>query len=144
MTRRAFNPDPPGKRLARGERKRCAATTRRGTPCPNFPMPGKTKCNFHSGLASAAGLRGGKRRARFNYEELPVIAPPRSVSDVLSALGQVFSEVHSGRLEPKVANACAYLSAGILQALSHGDFEQRIAALEARQQQLTNLRNGGV
>jgi len=77
-------------------------------------------------------MRGGKRRARFNHEELTPIAPPQNTQDVLQALGQVFSEVHGGRIEPRVANSLAYLASGILQALSVGDFEARIAALEAR------------
>jgi hypothetical protein len=79
-------------------------------------------------------MKGGHRRARFNPEELPAIAPPQNVPDVLRALGQVFSEVHGGQIEPKVANACAYLASGILQALSVGNFEERIAALEKKQE----------
>lgn len=137
---RRLNADPLGARLAQASRKRCAATTRRGTPCPNFPSPGQTKCNFHSGGASTAGLRGGKRRARFSYEELPTISPPQNVADVLRALGQVFTEVHDGRLEPKVANACAYLASGILQAVTAGQFEERIAALEKRQELMRGTR----
>jgi hypothetical protein len=140
VTRRRLNADPLQARLAQRSRKRCEATTRRGTPCPNFPSPGKTKCNFHSGMASAAGLRGGKRRARFNSDELPVIAPPQNVADVLRALGQVFSEVHDGRLEPKVGNACAYLASGILQAVTAGQFEERIVALEKRYEVMSPTR----
>lgn len=134
----AFNAGSVGARLTRGEgrrrvvKRRCSALTRKGKPCPNFAMLSKTKCNFHSGLASAAGMRGGRRRARFNHDELEPIAQPQNVQDVLRALGQVFSEVHGGKIEPRVANACAYLASGILQALSVGNFEERIAALEAR------------
>ena len=133
----AFNADPVRARLTQSERKtratkRCVSLTRGGKPCPNFAMLGKTKCNFHSGLASAAGMRGGRRRARFNHDELEPIEQPQNARDVLRALGQVFSEVHGGKIEPRVANACAYLASGILQALSVGNFEERIAALEAR------------
>ena len=63
-----------------------------------------------------------------------------NVTDILRALGQVFVEVHGGKIEPKVANACAYLASGILQALSVGNFEERIAALEKRHQAM----NGGL
>ena len=134
------NPPPVRARLTRANRKRCAATTRRGTACPNFPMPGKKKCNFHSGLASAAGLRGGKRRARFSSEELETIAPPQNAADVLRVLGQVLCEVHAGQVEPRVSNACAYLASGILQALSVGQFEERIATLEKRQEVMRGTR----
>ena len=83
-------------------------------------------------MAAKLGARGGRRRAIFNPEALEPIVAPKSVSDVLAALGQVFAETHSAKLEPKVANALAYLASGILQALSVGNFEERIAALEKR------------
>jgi uncharacterized small protein (DUF1192 family) len=89
---------------------------------------------MHSpGQASLLGAKGGRRRARFSVEELKPIPEPQNVQDVLKALGQVFSEVHSGKVEPRVANSLAYLASGILQALSVGNFEERIAALEQRQ-----------
>lgn len=91
-------------------------------------------------MAAKLGARGGRRRARYSAEDLTPIAPPQSVQDVLRALGQVFCEVHAGQIETKVANACAYLASGILQALSVGQFEERIAALEKRQEMMRRIR----
>ena len=112
---------------------KCASKTKAGKRCGANAVHGTRFCNMHtSGRAQELGARGGRRRARFNTEELPAIAPPQNVGDVLRALGQVFSEVHAGKLEPKVANACAYLASGILAAVTAGQFEERIAALEKR------------
>ena len=90
--------------------------------------------------ARVIGAKGGRRRARFNTEDLTPIKQPKTATDVLSVLGQIMVETHGGRLEPKVANACAYLASGILQALSVGNFEERIAALEQRQAAMKGTR----
>jgi hypothetical protein len=96
---------------------------------------------MHTGEnARQAGHIGGLRRRYFNPENLAPIEPPQNAGDILRALGQVFVEVHGGKVEPKVANACAYLASGILQALSVGNFEERLSALEKRHEAM----NGGV
>ena len=107
---------------------------------PKLPITRKDEMQFSLGLSFGGWSAGGKRRARFSYEELPTIAPPQNVQDILRALGQCFSEVHAGRLEPKVANACAYLASGILAAVTAGNFEARIAELEKRHE----VMKGGV
>jgi hypothetical protein len=135
---RASNVEALRARLAAGstqssERKRCAAKTRSGKPCPNWPLTGKKHCNLHDGdTARVIGAKGGRRRARYNPEKLKPIPEPKNVQDVLRALGQVFSEVHSGKVEPRIGNTLAYLASGILQALSVGNVEERIVELERR------------
>jgi hypothetical protein len=114
---------------------KCSAKNKSGGPCGAFAIHGTQRCVLHTaGNAQRLGVKGGHRRARYSTEELTPIAPPQNVADILRALGQVFTEVHDGRLEPKVANACAYLASGILQAVTASDFEARIAELEKRQQ----------
>jgi hypothetical protein len=105
-------------------------------------MTGKTRCNFHSGLASLAGQRGGRRRARYSAEDLAPITPPENSGDVLKVLSQVIGEVHDLRLEPRVANSLAYLSSAYLSALQVADLDERLKALEARHDVLQKVRGG--
>jgi len=119
---------PPGK-----ERQRCIATARSGERCKSAPLRGKRKCAFHSGnLAKILGARGGRRRARFNTNELRPLEEPKSAADVLRALAQIFVEVHAGQLDTKVGNCLAYLGSAYLSALQVADLDERLKALEAR------------
>ncbi|MDZ4093628.1 MAG: HGGxSTG domain-containing protein [Paracoccaceae bacterium] len=43
-------------------RARCAATTRKGTPCLCMSLPGKRRCKFHGGMSTGARTLKGKAR----------------------------------------------------------------------------------
>lgn len=94
-------------------------------------------------MASLLGARGGRRRARYDPEELTPISEPRSAQDVLKALAQVFVEVHAGKVDTKVGNCLAYLGSAYLSALQVADLDERLKVLEARHDVLNKARNGG-
>ena len=49
-----FGPDWPG--------KRCLAKTRRGTPCQNPAIGGRTRCKLHGGRSTGPRTAEGKAR----------------------------------------------------------------------------------
>jgi hypothetical protein len=119
------------------QRQQCEATTAGGQRCRTLALPGKTCCVFHSpehAEARAAGRRaGGKRRS----QPAPVAppdtpdAPLTTVAEVVTMLGRVVNEMHTGRLDVRVGNGCVYGCAALLRALQPGEIERQIAALQA-------------
>jgi hypothetical protein len=95
-------------------------------------MGGKPFCNFHTpGLASEAGKIGGPRRRIFDPNKLTPFAAPTSARDLARIMAQLMIEVHGARLDTKASNAIACLGQTFLQALNHGEIEERLAKLEA-------------
>ena len=58
--------------------------------------------------------------------------PLRDVRDVRRALAKLINECRAGVLPPKVASVCMYGCNCMLAAISAGDFEDRLDALEKR------------
>jgi hypothetical protein len=110
----------------------CSAKTRKGTPCTAPPLLGTSRCAFHTpGHASRAGKVGGPRRRMLDPAQLASFPPPRTAHDLRDLLATTIIEVRAGKLEPKVANALAYLGAGFLSCLEHTDLAEQLAALKA-------------
>jgi hypothetical protein len=57
----------------------------------------------------------------------------KTVKDVVTALATTFNAVRTGRLDARVGNCLGVLAGVLLKAIEGGDLEQRIAALETRQ-----------
>jgi hypothetical protein len=122
-------------------RKRCAATTRSGKPCPNWPLPGKKRCNLHTGdTAKVLGARGGRRRAIFNPEGLEPFPPPKDVSDLLRLVMQTVVEVRAAKLDTKTATAIFYGCGVGRSILETADLDARLKALEERHGSLESAR----
>lgn len=116
----------------------CTAKTRSGKPCTAPPLRGTLRCAFHTpGHASRAGQVGGPRRRLLDPAQLAPFEPPRTAHDLRDLLAATIIEVRAGKLEPRVANALAYLGAGFLSCLEHTDLAEQLAALK---QEVNGLR----
>jgi hypothetical protein len=125
-------------RLARGdpkerERERCVATTRSGGRCPNWPLPGKDRCNLHTGEnAKLMGQRGGRRRAIFRNEDLEPVSVPKDAKDLWQFVTRTLIDVRSQLMDTRVANCIFYGTGAALSALQVADLETRLRALEEK------------
>jgi hypothetical protein len=83
------------------------------------PLVGKKKCLFHEypEKASECGMKGGRRRAIFNPDNLAKIAAPKNSAEILALYSQTIMDVRSGLMEPKTGATIATLAAGFLNAL---------------------------
>src|SRR5262245_54311406 len=111
---------------------RCAAARADGRPCGAPPLPGRRFCFAHdparAAERTAARQRGGRNRG--HLVRLRAMTPPRLVA-VFDVLERALAEVHAGDLDPKQAQAMAALASAMVRALTAGELEQRVRALEA-------------
>jgi hypothetical protein len=110
----------------------CKALTKSGKPCKAVPLANGL-CLFHSGRQNPVQL--GRKGGRKNRHTIPdgestPLTPPQTASDVKVSLANLMSDVKHGRVEPKIANCCAYIASSLLKAIEVGDLEERIAKLE--------------
>jgi transcriptional regulator with XRE-family HTH domain len=57
--------EPPMRRLngpLTGQRVRCGAKTRKGTPCAALSLPNKRRCKFHGGMSTGPKTPEGRER----------------------------------------------------------------------------------
>jgi hypothetical protein len=92
-------------------------------------------------LASLCGQKGGRRRARFNYEDLPELPAPSGIEDVRRILGTAMIELRSAKIEPKVAAALSSLASAYLDSEALLQFSRRLDELETavHQEELPQL-----
>jgi hypothetical protein len=127
------------KRGARG----CTAQNRAGKLCDAPAVQGSSHCQFHTpGRASDAGKIGGPRRKIFDPAKLTPIAAPDTAQELKKILAALMVDLHGARLDSKTANALAVLGQVFLQALQHGDWEERLKALEANAQAMKAAKDG--
>jgi len=69
-----------------------------------------------------------------------VLPPPKSASDLHHALGQIFSEVCSGRMDANLGRSVSYIASVLVRTLELSDHEVRLRALE---QMLKSIKSGG-
>ncbi len=74
------------------------------------------------------------RSNRHNVPEAPEspLSPPCNALDVKVALGRIMADVMNGKLDTKIATTATYASMALLKALETSDLESRVAALEAK------------
>jgi hypothetical protein len=101
----------------------CKSLTKVGKPCRAAATEGGL-CFFHSNPQKAAklGRIGGRKNHRAVAELVPL---PKldSAGAICSAIGQLAEEVHSGKLNPKVAGTLVQLTQLLLRALPAADLE---------------------
>jgi hypothetical protein len=110
----------------------CQSKNRNGGQCRARALTGNESCAMHAepGRAAFLGSKGGRRRAVYKPESLMRFEAPRTAADLRDLFAQSIVEIRTGELDPKSANAIAYLGTGFLRALEIADLEARLANLE--------------
>lgn len=114
----------------------CTATTKQGTRCPNPARAGREFCFIHDPEAGAARARAHRRggRARHTpHSDMPMPAARVDTdADCRALLAYGLAELLA--MENSIARDRAIIAGAQTGAelLREGEFEQRLAALEAR------------
>ena len=117
--------------------KRCVATNRSGKQCGAWSVRGEEKCALHLDPERAAkmGSKHGRRDMSGAAPPTPAIRPPKTAGDVRDALANTMAQVHDRKMDTKTANALAYVASSLLRAIEVSDLENRLIALEDREDQ---------
>lgn len=110
----------------------CHKKKRDGTTCRARALIGKEYCALHAepGKAAELGCKGGYRRTIYPPKGLEDVHAPTNAADLRDLLAQSIIEMRRGLLDPKLANAIAYLGMGFLRAVEMADIEKRLTELE--------------
>ena len=97
-------------------------------------LVGKKHCALHGdpGRAAVLGSKGGRRRSAPRVENLMTLEAPKSAEDLRKLFAHSILEVRTGDLDPRSANAIAYLGAGFLRALEASELEERLVMMEVQ------------
>jgi hypothetical protein len=117
------------------KRPQCNHTKGNSERCRAKARPGGSLCWCHDpaladqrARARSAGGRAATRRVVLPADAGDV--PLRTVNDVVTLLARSINEVRRGALDMKVGNTVGYLASVLLRALTDGDLEARLCALE--------------
>lgn len=110
----------------------CSATRRDGQPCTAPVLrPDTSVCFAHDASLQAerseARRRGG--RAKGNAARLKRVMPA-NLAPVFDQLAEVLVELHTGELDPRVAQAMASVAKAMVSVLTAGEMEERLRRLE--------------
>jgi hypothetical protein len=115
---------------------RCQGHTKSGKPCRAAATAGGL-CFFHANpnKASELGRIGGSKKARIvqSSEPLPTVDTAVAVRDLVARL---ITDVHTGKLDPKVAAGMAplmNLQLRAIETIETLNFETRLAKVEEEQ-----------
>ena len=107
---------------------KCKARTKLGEPCNARATPGGF-CSIHSDPGRAADL--GRSLA---------LLPPKTASDLHTALGQIFSKVSSGQMDVRLGRSLGYIASVLVKTIELSDHEIRLRAIE---QMINSIKSGG-
>ena len=108
--------------------QRCTSTRRDGAPC-TAQAGTSGYCIGHDPVAQDARRKGGQATSR--AERAAKLLPAR-LQPMVSLLEDALGEVHRGELAPRAAAAMASLSGALVRAMTAGELEERLRALEDR------------
>jgi len=111
-------------------RVKCQARTKSGEPCKARATPNGW-CSIHAdpGRAAELGRISGESR-RPAQTKLDALLPPRTAADLHKALGQIFSNVSSGKMDAKLGRSLAYIASILARTIELSDHEIRLRAIE--------------
>ena len=107
--------------------QRCISTRRDGLPC-TAQAGTSGYCIGHDPGALEARRKGGHGKSR--AERAAKLLPAR-LQPMVSLLEDALGEVHRGELDPRAASAMASLAGALVRAMTAGELEERLRALEA-------------
>jgi hypothetical protein len=98
-------------------------------------------CSIHSDPKRAAelGRLSGESR-RIAVTGHLVLPPPKTACDLHHALGQIFSDVCSGRMDINVGRTLSYIGSVLVKTIEVSDHEIRLRAME---KMLISIKSGG-
>jgi hypothetical protein len=113
----------------------CGSVTKDGSPCTARRVSGSRFCFFHDPDKASKRERARKAGGRKNRP----LALPRTTPDVrldnsedlIRLVGQTINQVLRGQIHPRIANSVGFLINLRLRVQEPGDYEHRLAALEA-------------
>jgi hypothetical protein len=108
--------------------QRCTSTRRDGLPC-TAQAGTSGYCIGHDPGALDARRKGGHATSR--AERAGKLLPAR-LQPMVSLLEYALGEVHRGELDPRAASAMASLAGALVRAMTAGELEERLRALEDR------------
>ena len=106
----------------------CVSTRRDGAPC-TAQAGASGYCIGHDPVAQDARRKGGHGKSR--AERAAKLLPAR-LQPMVSLLEDALGEVHRGELDPRAASAMASLAGALVRAITAGELEERLRALEDR------------
>ena len=106
----------------------CVSTRRDGAPC-TAKAGASGYCIGHDPGAQDARRKGGHAQSR--AERAAKLLPAR-LQPMVSLLEDALGEVHRGELDPRAASAMASLAGALVRAMTAGELEERLRALEDR------------
>ena len=108
--------------------QRCTSTRRDGALC-TAQAGASGYCIGHDPGAVEARRKGGHATSR--AERAGKLLPAR-LQPMVSLLEDALGEVHRGELNPRAASAMASLAGALVRAMTAGELEERLRALEDR------------
>jgi hypothetical protein len=106
----------------------CISTRRDGARC-TAKAGASGHCIGHDPGAAEARRRGGHAKSR--AERAGKLLPAR-LQPVVGLLEDALGEVHRGELDPRAASAMASLAGALVRAITVGELEERLRALEGK------------
>lgn len=112
----------------------CQSKKQEGSRCRARALVNRKHCALHGepGRAAVLGSKGGRRRTAYKPENLTRLEAPKTAADLRELFAQSILEIRKGDLEPRSANAIAYLGAGFLRALEASELEERLVMMEVQ------------
>ncbi len=107
----------------------CPAVRKDGARCTARPGP-SGYCIGHNSGAQDARRKGGHGKSR--AERAGKLLPAR-LRPVAAMLEAALGEVYRGELDPRQAQAMSSLAGAIVGVITAGELEERLRALESRQ-----------
>src|SRR5215216_2840928 len=91
----------------------CQAIAKSGSRCKNPVLAGKQHCLFHdpdAGELRRAGSRKGGHDRSVKARAMKQIHAAMSADDLAGWLSLLFTQVLTGRIEPRIGTACATIA----------------------------------
>jgi hypothetical protein len=127
------------------KQRRCEGLTRAGKSCRAAATSGGL-CFFHANpnKASELGRIGGRKNRHtppVNTDPLPTLDSATAVRD---AVNQLFNDVYSGKVDPKIASGLASLLTLQLRAIGTADLERNVAELQKQLAEVIVRQNAAI
>jgi hypothetical protein len=115
--------------------RKCIGTNIDGSPCSALPRSDSSFCAWHDPALANERLRwksqGGKSKSNRSRARKLLLNEARNLKEIDAALGIALDRVLAGDIEPGVGTAAATIARAIIVIRDAGEFEERIAKLEA-------------